>query len=1337
MKQILLFTFLLLTIHLNAQSSYTIFKNGAEYQSQLVHHAYLVGLEANGYQSLLQDKPTNFELEIPVSSSLSFKVILEENNIFADDFVATSKSGSGQDQPFNYQKGLYYKGKIEGDPTSLVAISFFDNEIIGVISNATGNYVIGAYLPDENYDASTHIIYNDAELLFQSNIDCHTDDNPNNLPQSMSAGGFSPPPPPTNANLGPVEIYIEADHQIFLDHGSLNNAGNYITGFFNVSAVIYANSSIDVVTSQISIWNVSDPYPSSTSTAALNSFAAATQNTFNGDLAHFVSSVNAGNGGLAWVNVLCANYDANSFYGPYAYSNIGTTYSTFPTYSWTVMVFTHETGHNIASPHTHSCAWNGNNTQIDDCGNIASGSPNACYNSSNQIVPAAGGTVMSYCHLNSVGINMSSGFHSQVETLMQNAIMQSSCVSSEPYCEASGQSTTDEWIANFTLDSINNTSGNNGGYMFFNQYTTTLDQGSTTPVSITQGYSGTAYPEHFKVWIDFNQDNDFGDIGEEVFSAGPINTAVSGSVTVPANAMTGTTRLRVAMRYNTAPDTCGTFDFGEVEEYNISIAAVSAVLTANSPTVNNVSCNNGVNGSITLNVSGGTAPYTYNWNVAGSGATLSNLVAGTYSCTITDGVGASVTTGNINITEPTSIVPNVSITQPLCSNNAGAVVVSPTGGTAGYSYNWSSGLGTNASVSNLGAGNYTVTVTDANSCTSTQTVSVNAAPAAIISSGTITNVACSGAPSGSVVLSVSNAVGISTYAWSNSTFNQNLTSVSGGTYSVTITDANGCTNTNSFTVNQPNPISTSLTVTQPTCNSGTGAVSANSNGGTGSLFYSWSGGLGGSSTQNNLSAGTYTVTTTDANGCFITNSITINTPPPAIGITGTVVAAGCGGATTGSVTISTANTVGTTTYAWSNNTFNQNLTNVAAGSYTVTVTDANGCTGTNTFAVNAGSSMSATVGITQPVCNTDLGSASVNITGGAGGYTYAWSNNTTGATATNLQAGTVTVTITDANGCATTSSATVQTPPAAIAIAPSVVNAACNGDVNGSIAVILNNATMPATYAWSNNNSGAVVNNLAAGTYSVTVTDANNCTQNGTFTVSEPAVISANATVSANACNGNSGAISVTPSGGTPPYVITPNSLVNLPGGNYTVSVTDANNCPAATKVLDIATSSISAFTTSIIERTVDFTNQSQFADSYLWMFGDGSQSVANSPTYTYQTSGDFTASLITTNICGTDTSSFDFTVFLVGTEEVMKDDRIEIYPNPVSDILNIDFKVEGNWQLKLYDITGRLLVNQNLNINRDEIKQLNVSQLETGTYVVVFQSLDDAVQITKKIIVK
>ena len=1251
--------------------------------------------------------------------------------------MATSKSSSNQDQPFNYQKGLYYKGKIEGEPNSLVAISFFDNEIIGVISNSTGNYVIGAYLPDENYATSTHIIYNDGELTFQSNIDCHTDDNASNLPQSMAGmqnGNF--PPPPANGNLGPVEIYIEADHQVFLDHGSLNNAGNFITGFFNVSAVIYGNSSIDIVTSQISIWNTSDPYPSNTSTAALNAFGAAKQNNFNGDLAHFVSSVNAGNGGLAWVNVLCAPYNSTSFYGPFAYSNIGTTYSTFPTYSWTVMVFTHETGHNIASPHTHSCSWNGNGTQIDDCGNIASTSPNACYNSSSAIVPAAGGTVMSYCHLNSVGINMSAGFHSQVETLMQTAITQSSCVSSEPYCEASGQSTNDEWIANFTLDSINNTSGNNGGYSFF-QYTTTLDQGSTTPVSVTPGYSGTAYPEHIKVWIDFNQDNDFADAGEEVFSVGPVTAIASGSVTVPANAATGTTRLRVAMRYNAAPDTCGTFDFGEVEEYDISIASVNAVLTINSPTVTNVSCNNGSNGSIALNITGGTAPYTYAWNVTSSNGTLSNLGAGTYSCTITDGVGASVTTGNINITEPMPVVANVVMTQPACNGDLGVATATSTGGTGAYSYAWSNGLGTNATVSNLNAGNYTVTATDANNCSTTQMISVNAAPAAIISSGTITNVACSGAPSGSVVLSVSNAVGTPSYSWSNNTSNQNLTSVAGGTYSVTITDANGCTNTNSFTVAQPAPISTSLTTTQPACNGGTGSITANSSGGTGSLFYTWSGGLGGSGTVNNLSAGTYTVTTTDANGCFITNNVTINTPPAAIGVTGTVVAAGCAGATTGSVTISTTNTVGMPTYAWSNNTSNQNLTNVAAGSYTVTVTDANGCTGTSTFAVNAGSSMSATVSITQPVCNNSLGSASVSVTGGTGGYTYAWSNNTTGITATNLQAGTVTVTITDVNGCATTSTATVNASPAAIAVTQSVVNVACNGDANGSIALSLANATMPATYAWSNNATGATINNLAVGNYSVTITDANNCTQTATGAITEPAVISANATVSANACNGNDGSIAVTPSGGTPPYVITPNSLTNLPLGTYTISVTDANNCPADTKMLDVNGASVSAFTTSIVERTVDFTNQSQFADSYLWMFGDGSQSVATSPNYTYQSSGDFTASLITTNICGTDTSSFDITVFLVGTEDVINDDRIEIYPNPVSDILNIDFNVDGNWQLKLYDITGRLLINEDLNINRSETKQLNVNQLETGTYVVVFQSLDDGARITKKVIVK
>lgn len=196
-------------------------------------------------------------------------------------------------------------------------------------------------------------------------------------------------------------------------------------------------------------------------------------------------------------------------------------------------------------------------------------------------------------------------------------------------------------------------------------------------------------------------------------------------------------------------------------------------------------------------------------------------------------------------------------------------------------------------------------------------------------------------------------------------------------------------------------------------------------------------------------------------------------------------------------------------------------------------------------------------------------------------------------------------------------------------------------------------------------------------------------------------------------------------------------NLINLAAGNYTISVTDANNCPTTSQSVDLIGSPIAAFDTSAIDRTITLTNQSQFGASYLWDFGDGNQSAAPAPTHTYQNSGDFTITLITTNDCGSDAATTDITVFLVGINTVYDDQRISIYPNPTTDILTINFDILGDWQLKLYDVTGRLLIDNQLNINKNNLHQLNVSTLANGTYLLRFQSLDSDLYIVKKILIQ
>ncbi|MDR7212711.1 T9SS type A sorting domain-containing protein, partial [Flavobacterium piscis] len=301
--------------------------------------------------------------------------------------------------------------------------------------------------------------------------------------------------------------------------------------------------------------------------------------------------------------------------------------------------------------------------------------------------------------------------------------------------------------------------------------------------------------------------------------------------------------------------------------------------------------------------------------------------------------------------------------------------------------------------------------------------------------------------------------------------------------------------------------------TNVSCNGGTnGSASVSPSGGTPGYTYSWSPSGGTAATATGLAAGSYTVTITDANGCTATRNYTITQPSAISTATGSQTNVSCNGGTNGSASVSPSGGTPGYTYSWSpSGGTAATATGLAAGSYTVTVTDANGCTATRNYTITQPTAISTATGSqTNVSCNGGTnGSASVSPSGGTPGYTYSWSpSGGTAATATGLAAGSYTVTVTDANGCTATRNYTITQPTAISTATGSQTNVSCNGGTNGSASVSPSGGTPGYTYSWSpSGGTAATATGLAAGSYTVTITDANGCTATRNYTITEPAAI--------------------------------------------------------------------------------------------------------------------------------------------------------------------------------------------------------------------------------------
>ncbi len=384
-------------------------------------------------------------------------------------------------------------------------------------------------------------------------------------------------------------------------------------------------------------------------------------------------------------------------------------------------------------------------------------------------------------------------------------------------------------------------------------------------------------------------------------------------------------------------------------------------------TINQITCNGANNGSISIAPTGGAFPYTYLWSDGSTGTSLSNLVPGVYSVTITD-INGCFGTQDITITEP--LVLTTSGTQvdvSVYKGSDGSATVTASGGTVPYTYLWSNGA-TTATASGLVAGNYTVTVTDANGCTATQTFVITQPIPLMIQSVSQTNVSCNGGADGSVALVVIGANAPYTYQWSpTGGTGSTATGLSAGTYTVLITEATGDTLLETFTITEPNALVSTISKTDITCNfasNGTATVSVT--GGTAPYTYFWSNGMT-TATATNLNVGNYSVMITDANGCTATSTVSIS-QPSALVVTPSSTNITCYGLNDGTASVAVTGGVAPYSYLWSNGQVGNSLSGLSQGTYLVTITDANGCSTTQSFTITEPGFVYPPVAANQSFC---------------------------------------------------------------------------------------------------------------------------------------------------------------------------------------------------------------------------------------------------------------------------------------------------------------------------------------------------------------------------------
>ncbi len=682
----------------------------------------------------------------------------------------------------------------------------------------------------------------------------------------------------------------------------------------------------------------------------------------------------------------------------------------------------------------------------------------------------------------------------------------------------------------------------------------------------------------------------------------------------------------------------------------VSTATVSVteppLLTANAVLSNSVSCYGGNNGVANAFSNGGTQPYTFSWSNGSNTISASNLQSGNYTVTVTDNYGCVAITLPVSVPEPTQIGVNIIGADALCNSTAtGSATSVGNGGVGNYNYVWSNQQ-VNAHATSLVAGIYSVTITDGNGCTANGNINI-LEPNAIITNTATVDAHCNQA-NGSANIIVNGGTPAYNYLWSNGVVSALNNNIAQGVYTVTITDANGCTAIDVVSINNLNGVVAQANVTNNTsCNAlCDGTANAVAVGGNGPYNYSWTNGQN-TAGANGLCASGYTVTISDADGCNSTASVTITQPSAISGVVNTV-DANCFGENSGSASVIANGGTGAYTYLWSNNSPSLQTNNLLQGVYSVTVTDANGCTKEiNNIIINEPTQVVANISGAQIVCMGSQAIITAGATGGNPGYNYLWNNNAIAQSITvTVNNQTIyTVTITDSKGCSSVASSSVD-----VYALPNVNFSADKVSGCGPLCVNFINAT-PNT----NSLTWYFGNNLATSN----VSPANYCfTDSGSY--------------------------------------------------NITLRVTDNNGCSntiTQNNYITVHPNPIANFSASpqpatILNPTIYFTDLSTGATAWQWNFGDvtGSASLLQNPSYTYSNTGSYEVLLTVTNEFGCEATVSeiikidpDYVIYVPNTFTPNGDSKNDIFiPMGVGvDVENYELLIYNRWGDLIYKITN------------------------------------------------
>lgn len=676
-----------------------------------------------------------------------------------------------------------------------------------------------------------------------------------------------------------------------------------------------------------------------------------------------------------------------------------------------------------------------------------------------------------------------------------------------------------------------------------------------------------------------------------------------------------------------------------------------------STTGTNTSCIGASDGSAFATILDGVPPYSFSWNDPANtqDSVVTGLAAGTYTVTISDD-SLCVITRNVTIGEPAPFSLTLGNDSTQCAGEASgfAFVTSASGGTPPYSYSWNTvPPQLNDTAFNLAPGNYTVTLTDANNCQTTESVNIFERIPLFIATDSEDTQCSGGVGNGKAfVTTLTGGVGPYTYLWNDPASQSTDTAfnLNSGQYAVVVTDSKGCQISDTVLVISPDGVNFTLASDSVDCfgaSTGTAYVQSIS-GGTLPYTYSWNTNpVQTNDTAFNLPAGNYTLTVSDANNCVSQVTIAVSQPSD-IANTFTVTNPGCNGDSTGSILTQVSGGTSPYSYLWSNGDTTNSISNLVAGTYQFTYTDSKGCSKIETANVSEPSALQLQSSFTNVTCaGLNNGTANVTATGATAPYTYLWSNSSNTSTINNLMPGNYTVVVRDNNLCSDSVTITISQPDSLLVSVNNVTNVLCNGNSTGAIAVNVVGGTQSYSYNWSNGSNQQNLSNVVAGTYTLNVTDANSCNASVSATITQPTLLNISLTPTNVTCfGGNNGQIVSNVSGGVAPYTYSWSNgtslqnAVNLTAGNYTLTITDANNCTSSASVIitqpqdvviSFSNSNVLCFEGNTGSSTATVTSGGNAPFSYQWSSNANNQTTQTAGGLV---AGNYTVVVIDNNGC-------------------------------------------------------------------------------------------------------